>query len=113
MGLARAVLSLDLELSITALGGDRKRAIPDLDRLTVLTSNISQARADIREDSPQTRAITEPSRQNFRFAHYCKDVVVAPEGYECDTQVKACVDSLCERFGCLRQPLECTKRVME
>ena len=102
MGLARAVLSLDLELSVTALGGDRKRAIPDLDRLMVLTGNISQARADIREDPPQTRAITEPSRQNFRFAHDRKDVVVTPEGYECNARVEACVDSLRECFGCFR-----------
>jgi len=113
VGLSGAVLSLDLQLSVIALDRDRERTLSDLYGLMVLTGNVPQARTDICEDSSQARAIAEPGRQGFGFAHDRQDIVVTPKRYERDTKVESRVDGLRECLRRLGQPLQCLKRLMK
>ena len=77
------------QLSVAALGRDVERALPNFDCQTVLTSDVPQSGRDVRKDSPQPRAIAEPCRQNFGFAHDGQDIVIAPERNQRSTQVSA------------------------
>src|SRR6185436_10516605 len=111
VGLPCAVLRLDLQFSVTALGRDGQRALSDLDGLTVLTGNVPQARTDIREDSSQACAIAEPGGQDLGFAHDRQDIVITPERNERDTKVESRVDGLRECLWRLGQLLQCFKRL--
>src|SRR4029453_7648486 len=101
------------ERTIAPLLRDTQGTPADLDRLTMVTDNIPESRANVGKHETQAGAVADAGCHAFGFAHEVQCSFVLLERDEGDAEIELDVDDPNEDFTAFGKPPECLERPLE